>query len=212
MVNPSGVETATNQTMPVERYARAERFLPWNATKLVFGMGIEPRWIDGGDGFWFRSETAGGPRYRRVDVGPDAARPAFDHGRLAAALSRAAKAPVDPDRLDLHDLVFQWDPERVTFSTGGRTWSYDLGNDTCTRGEPPATAAPDVVRSPDAQWEAFVRDHDLWLRSVRDGTERRLTDDGEPGYGYGGTLPSPLASAGLADPDRPVLHLSLIHI
>ncbi len=64
------------------------------------------------------------------------------------------------------------------------------------------------MRSPDGRWEAFVRDHDLWLRSVSDGTERRLTDDGEPGYGYGATLPSPLSSAGLAEPDPPVVHWS----
>ena len=136
------------------------------------------------------------------------ARPAFDHVRLAAALSRAMSAPVDPDRLDLDDLTFQRDPERVTFSFGGRSWSYAVGDDTCTPGESTPEPDPDVVRSPDGRWEAFVRDNDLWLRAVPDGTERRLTDDGQPGYAYGTPLESPLASAGLAEPDPPVVHWS----
>ncbi len=118
MTNPSAAPShAPHQSLPAERYVRAERFLPWNAARLTFGMGIDPQWIDDGDGFWFRSETAGGPRYCRVDPGGDAVRPAFDHVGLAAALSRALSAPVDPDRLDLQDLTFQQGPERVTFTS-----------------------------------------------------------------------------------------------
>ena len=208
MARLSETDHAPTQTLPAERYARAERFLPWNAARLTFGMGIDPQWIDGGDGFWFRSQTAGGPRYRRVEEGGDAVQQAFDHVRLAAALSRAMAASVDPDHLDLQDLMFQHAPERVTFTSSGRSWPYDVGDDTCTPTESPSEASPDVVRSPDGTWEAFVRDHNLWLRAVQDGTERQLTHDGEPGNGYGATLPSPLSSAGLAEPDPPVVHWS----
>ena len=194
--------------MPAERYAGAERFLPWNASRLLFGMGIDPEWIDSGDGFWFREETAGGSRYRRVDSGSGEDVVAFDHVRLAAALSRASGVPYDGDRLDLDDLSFHEGGEPFTFTMAGDTWSCDLDIYVCTRSETPVSEPPDVVRSPDGRWDAFVRNHDLWLRDVAEGTERRLTDDGEPGYGYGATLPSPLASAGLAEPDRPVVHWS----
>ena len=64
--------------------------------------------------------------------------------------------------------------------------------------------AADAARSPDGQWDVLVREHNLWLRAVETGEERALTEDGEPGYGYGATLASPLAAAGLADPDQPV--------
>ncbi|MFI6284250.1 DPP IV N-terminal domain-containing protein [Streptomyces sp. NPDC051018] len=43
-------------------------------------------------------------------------------------------------------------------------------------GQPPG-GAPES-RSPDGRWAVFRRDHDLWLRPVAGGGERRLTDDG----------------------------------
>ncbi|MGW6456049.1 DPP IV N-terminal domain-containing protein [Streptomyces sp. NPDC055078] len=46
----------------------------------------------------------------------------------------------------------------------------------------PAGAAE--ARSPDGRWAAFCRDHDLWLRSVATGDERRLTHDGTPDRPY----------------------------
>jgi dipeptidyl-peptidase-4 len=57
--------------------------------------------------------------------------------------------------------------------------------------QPPAGAAPPPVTlegslvSPDGSLAVFVRDHDLWLRRLADGTERRLTDDGEEYFAYG---------------------------
>ncbi len=206
MVSTNGTAVVVAQALPPERYARAERFLPWNAARLLFSMGVDPHWIDGTDTFWYRIETAHGPRYRRVDPVAGTVTPAFDHVRLAAALTQASGVPIDPDRLDLEGATFLGDPDRLTFTTNDRSWACDLSSYRCTPSEVPAPASNDVVRSPDEQWEAFVRDHNLWLRKVRDGGERQLTDDGEPGYGYGAPLPSPLASAGLADPERPVVH------
>jgi len=55
-------------------------------------------------------------------------------------------------------------------------------------GRPPETPRPDrgrrgegapPGRSPDGKWEAFVREHDLWLRPLPAGEERRLTTDGK---------------------------------
>ena len=118
-------------------------------------------------------------------------------------------APMDPDRLDLQDLTFQRDPERVSFTTGDRSWTYDPGNDTCTPADPPPAEQPRgraVARRP--MGGVRPRPQPVAARQFRTGTERQLTRDGEPGYGYGATLPSPLASAGLADPDPPVVHWS----
>jgi len=208
VVNHNGTTALDDQTVVPKRYVRAERFLPWNASRLAFNMGIDPQWSGGGDVFLFRSHTSGGPRYQRVDPIAGTVTPTFDHVRLAAALSRASGVPTDPDGLDLEDIARLDDPDRVTFSANGRAWTCDLGTYACTPSELPMPAAADAVRSPDGQWEVFVRDHNLWLRKVGERVERQLTDDGEPGYEYGMPLPSPLASAGLADPDRPVVHWS----
>jgi len=203
---PTGPDATGPPTISSERYARAERFLPWNADRLLFQMGIDPRWIEGTDRFWYRSETALGPRYPLVDPTGGTVQPAFDHVRLAAALTRASGLPVDPDGLNLTDLVFEGDSSNVTFTSMDATWTCDLDGYVCTQNEPATPVGPEVVRSPDGRWDVFVRDHNLWLRNLANGTDRQLTDTGEPGHGYGATLLSPLAMAGLAEPDRPVGH------
>jgi hypothetical protein len=45
-----------------QRYARAERFLPWNTKKLLFNLQVEPRWIGQSDQFWYTRESPAGYR------------------------------------------------------------------------------------------------------------------------------------------------------
>ena len=40
-----------------EDYARAEKFLPWNADKLAFKLKVEPHWINNGEHFWYRNDN-----------------------------------------------------------------------------------------------------------------------------------------------------------
>ncbi len=56
--------------LPTARYARAESLLVWNARHLVTRATIDAHWLDEGDRFWYRVETADGPRVLMVD--PDA--------------------------------------------------------------------------------------------------------------------------------------------
>ena len=60
------------------------------------------------------------------------------------------------------------------------------------------------MRSPDERWEALTREHNLWVREVATGEERQLTRDGEAGNGFGEALVSPLASAGIDEPEKPI--------
>jgi hypothetical protein len=47
------------------------------------------------------------------------------------------------------------------------------------RAAPPAT-----VRSPDGRFEAFVRDHNLWVRNTTNAAESQLSFNGNPGHGF----------------------------
>ena len=78
----------------------------------------------------------------------------------------------------------------------------------CARvGNAPAPAK-DAVLSPDGVWEAFTRDHDVWLRSVATGEERAITTDGEDKNDYGNPLLSPLTTGDIADPPPPSISWS----
>src|SRR5579872_1986219 len=71
-------------------YARAEKFMGYNTTPLVLGAPGRPGWMTDGR-FWYRVLREKGPEFLIVDPAKGGARaPAFDHLRLAAALSKAS--------------------------------------------------------------------------------------------------------------------------
>jgi dipeptidyl aminopeptidase/acylaminoacyl peptidase len=62
-----------------------------------------------------------------------------------------------------------------------------------------SAAERNEVRSPDGKRAVFVRDHDLWVRTVATQEEIRLTNDGEQDFGYATN------NAGWTKSDRPVV-------
>ncbi len=192
-----------------QRYVRAERLLPWNAARLTSDLVIKPRWIDSDDCFWYRLKTLKGIEFVLVDPDKGRRTPAFDHVRLAAALSQASGIPCTAERLPFEEIEFRNGGLSIVFdiaesSSSGR-WNCDLASYACERiGDTPQKPT-DAVRSPDGQWDAFTRDNNVWLRSLSNGEERAITQDGETNYDYGEALLSPLTSAGIEPPPPPVI-------
>src|SRR5690606_11019102 len=60
-------------------------------------------------------------------------------------------------------------------------------------------AVRNEILSPDGTRAVFVRDHDLWVRTVATQEEIRLTNDGEQDFGYATN------NAGWTKSDRPVV-------
>ena len=190
-------------------YVRAERLLPWNAARLTSDLVIKPRWIDSDDRFWYRWKTLKGVEFVLVDPGKGRRAPAFDHERLAAALSQATGVPCTANRLPFEEIEFSADGQAIVFDiatagAGGR-WTCDLTSYACMRIGDTAQKPPAALRSPDGQWEAFTRGSNVWLRSLSTGEERAITRDGETNYAYGDPLLSPLTSAGIEPPPPPVV-------
>ena len=174
----------------------------------VFKMRIEAHWFANGTHFWYCNTLAHGRReFILVDAFKGARARAFDHARLAAALSSASGHPHDGERLPFGAIEFTDDLQAVRFTADSVAWSCDLTSYACTR--PPAVgaaptvgAAPDMAptpgadvgppgASPDGRWSAFVRDNDLWVSARPGGTEARLTRDGAAARPYGEMAWSP---------------------
>src|SRR5579884_461150 len=185
-----GVET---RELTAEDYRRAEQFLPWNAERLIGGLTVEPHWLDGGERFWYRRQTRGGHAFVLVDPQRRSREPAFDHARLATALSRASGTPTEAGDLPFDRFAYEGD-SAIRFDAYGRSWRCDLGSDRC---ESVRANAGDGTESPDGCWRLVVRDHNLFLRSPSGAEEVALTFDGVAGNDYGTPLPSPLKAAGI---------------
>lgn len=170
------------ERLTAEDYARAERMLATNLNDLVRGVPLGLEWLDATH-VWYRSRTAEGHVFVLVDAAAGVRQLAFDHERLAQALSAALDTTLQPFALPAQ-LRLAADRRSVRLERGRTTWVCDLERYACEPEEVPFERARHAVASPDGRLLAFRRDDDLWVQDTETGEEIRLTTDGAPHYGY----------------------------
>lgn len=183
-------------------YARAESFLRGNTTRLVDRAGVRPRWLPDGR-FWYRVTTVDGSEFVVVDPAQGSREPAFDHTRLAAALSTVSGQEHDGRDLPFTTVEFAYDGGTILFNAAGDSWSCDIVSYRCSATRA-AVSGPsrNEILSPDGARVVFIRDHNLWVRELDSGEERAVTRDGVQDYGYG------TDNAGWRKSDRPIVKWS----
>lgn len=186
-------------------YRRAEALLPANVRPKLHGIDIEPVWIGSTDKFWYRSTSPRGSEFVLVDAARNIRRPAFDHARLASSLSALFRTSYSSTSLPFDNFEALDDLARLRVTVDGQVVECELPSHACSKLQAPQLPRAGETPSPDGQWAAFVRDHDLYVRSLSDGREIRLTDDGAEDHGYAEWADSHLLSisARLAGEVRP---------
>lgn len=172
-------------------YERA-RSLRTKFQSLTINLPERTNWIERTNHFWYRRSVKGGHEFVWVDADNLTRRPAFDHGKLAASLSAAAGEKYNALELPNTTLTFVDNEQAIEFTANESRWKCDLTDYKCTklgpanRGfntapqlRPPVTRPPDQPKaSPDAMWEAFVKNHNLYVRSKDKKEEFALSFDG----------------------------------
>jgi len=207
-------------------YARGEKFLAQNLTGLVVGGSVTAAFLPD-DRFWYRNALAGGAEFILVDPEKKTRARAFDHQKLAAALSAAAGATYDALHLPFESIDLATDGG-ISFNAGARRWRCDAAAAPCAAvGEPSLPAATPgggrggrgggrggagggasstdgkpLTLSPDGKRGVFVRDWNLWIHDVATRQERALTTDGVKYFGYA------TDNAGWSSSDRAVVQWS----
>src|SRR5262245_5767696 len=197
--------SSTPSAITAADYARAEKWMGYNTNPMVFRAGVRPSW-QGDERFWYRVTTAEGTEFVMVNSASGTKSPAFDHAKLAAALSTAAGTAYDAHHLPFTDFEVSADGQTISFTVQRRRWKCDLIAGKCTA-EASASAgqgggrggAGNSLLSPDKKRAAFIRDFNLWVRDVTTGKETQLTTDGVKDFGYA------TDNAGWIHSDRPVL-------
>lgn len=139
---------------------------------------MTPQWLSEGRRFWYQV----GGRYLVVDPRDGTRSDAFDHNRLAAALSVASGRAVNAAALPITALEID---DSVKFGAFESRWEWSESDGTCVEIDDPQQGL-DEIPSPDKSWLAFPRDGNIWVRSHDREQEFPLTDDAEPEFDYGG--------------------------
>ncbi|HEX8736580.1 MAG TPA: DPP IV N-terminal domain-containing protein, partial [Pyrinomonadaceae bacterium] len=182
-------------------YERAERFMGYNTGQLVDRTGVRPNWLPD-ERFWYRVLTPQGSEFILVNPANGTRQPAFDHAKLAAALSTAAGAKYEAARLPFMQFTFSPDGKKISFTAAAKSWECDIQTYTCTGGSGAGSGPRGgfaAVPSPDGKRTAFIRDWNLWVRDNASGKETQLTTDGVKDFGYA------TDNAGWKHSDRPIL-------
>jgi dipeptidyl-peptidase 4 len=176
-------------------YAQAERFMSYNVNPLMYHTVEKPEWLADGR-FWYRDAGPDGVTYMLVDAAKGTKGPAFDQGKVAAALNDAIRsrrptipmaAPLDAGHLPIDGFTLEDGDRSVVLTFGKVLVRCDLrgaggckGTGDALAGMP--TEAYDL--SPDKKKAAFVRGNNLWVRDIASRQETQLTTDGAPDFGY----------------------------
>jgi dipeptidyl-peptidase 4 len=195
---PPASQPGTNATAPTAR---------------VYRDRITPHWFAGNNKFWYRNALENGrSEFLLVDAEAGTRGPAFDHKRLAAAWSKQSGTAVQPDHLPFNTIRYAEDGKSVLFpGKDSDVWRCDLSTYELTKAEGETlrndatddnggrrgrgrrggngggnTAVPNrpISRSPDGNWEAFIRNDNLYLRDVNSKDEYALTTDGATNNSY----------------------------
>jgi dipeptidyl aminopeptidase/acylaminoacyl peptidase len=208
--------TANAQQRPVltaKDYEHAESMLSYNTEPLIQHTGIHPTWLPD-DRFYYLASVAEGNQFILFNPAKGTKAPAFDHQKLAAALSSATGKQYTAADLPFQSFSFAEDGKGVIFTVDGKQWNFEnnqviADNSTVKtatiagargrRGAGMAEGNPNEVLSPDKQKAVFIKDFNLWVRDVKTSQQTQLTTDGVTDDGYA------TDNAGWAQGDRPIL-------
>lgn len=168
----------------LERYQKAEQFLPKNISKLTRNVNMRINFVEGTSDFWYSLQTEKGVKYFYFDGKNISSEEAFDHLKLAASISEITSKQINPDSLNLQGLVFKPDKKRIEFRLDTLVLETDLTNYSTTIKKRDERVPKNQSVSPDKKWIAEVRNFNLFLKNAETEEEFQITDDGVEKYEY----------------------------
>ncbi|WP_324675043.1 S9 family peptidase [Hymenobacter sp. GOD-10R] len=169
--------------------------------RTAYHIPTQVSWQPDSKAVYYAMYTPKGQEFWQAAQGSTAPQPAFEPSPLASKLSAALKQPVTPYQLPLSNVRFTTTSAGllVNFTAGPAEWEYAPATTMLrqTRKLPEARywnqrddhdEAGKLVYSPDSVWVAFVKDYNVYLRSVKTKEETPLSFDGSAGDYYSSEL------------------------
>ncbi|MFC1564452.1 DPP IV N-terminal domain-containing protein [candidate division KSB1 bacterium] len=175
----------------LDDYKRADELRERFSGK-VYNTILQSDWIEKSNTFWYSRTVEGGKEFMLVNAETRSREAAFDHKKLAETLSEKTGKEYTEKTLPFNRISFKDDFKTVTFTADTFSWTCDLETYDLEKGErqEPRRRRPynwsmneelefnKPVISPDKNWEAYIRDYNLYIRSRQTDEIFKLTHDG----------------------------------
>jgi hypothetical protein len=96
--------------------------------RLTVNVPEPATWVEKTDRFYYRKSVKGGHQFIIVNAGTLEKQPAFDHGRLAAALSKASGQTYSALLLPFTSFAFGDGERAIEMTIQGRSWTCTLAD------------------------------------------------------------------------------------
>src|SRR5690606_3805942 len=141
----------------------------------VFNSPNSFSWLEGERRFWYVNNTPEGRRFMLVDADKQTKKEAFDHTKIAAALTLAIGKEVTADNLPFHRIAFK-SRDSIEFESFGKIWNANVVEytvkDTGRKpekkqwgrrgywGDPDHDESREIP-SPDSNWVAYIKNYNV---------------------------------------------------
>lgn len=174
-------------------YELKERF---NKDKMLYAD-VKPEWVKGTHFFWYVRNTSEERQYVVVDADKKNRKEMFNHQKMSVALSGLSGKEVKENQIRLENLRLNVTLDTLRFVFGSNNWQYAIHENNLVKASPVALSAKrlhwmevddekkaDPVTSPDENYQAFIRNHNIYIKELASGKEKQLSMDGTLGNYY----------------------------
>jgi len=178
-------------------YERIDTLL--KRSEKVYSPAVKAHWIGNTHEFWYMNQERKGNIYYLVDAKKGTKKTVFDTDKLAKAIREITGDTVISSKLPISNLNFH-SKDELDFIFKGKSWNYKIAQNKLIRldnketekakqyGQSDFHTDTAKVISPDNKWLAYIKDHNVYIRSI-DGTKgTALTTDGTIGLFYSSQL------------------------
>jgi dipeptidyl aminopeptidase/acylaminoacyl peptidase len=178
-------------------YRRADSLPRITADKVYYGN-VDPVWIPNTNSFLYENYTPEGTNFMIVNANNLSKRVAFDQKKFASALGKATGNKINASSLPIRNIVFSDRFVSFAFVYNNFNWICNLRDYEVTKGDRISERnrqsrwdwgfrdelSGNPVESPDKKWTAFIKNYNVYIRSVSDNSEYKLSNDGGLGEYY----------------------------
>ena len=181
-------------------------------SKFVYSSSVAPRWINESNRFWYVWNDSNGKRFMFVNPKSKTKKPAFDHEKLAFALSELGKKPVVGSQLPFNSISYNEEETVISFRANKVDYEWHIADETLAVKEkdddeekeeeptrPPSRfggssrGGSTHSLAPDELTFVYMKGYNLYFGKKEDKVDKvndievkQLTEDGEQFYEFRG--------------------------
>ena len=165
-------------------YETAAKHMDSDLYNLIYNQVNGSRFV-GKNNLIYTTNSKEGKKFIFVNTVSKTKKAAFDHQKLAAALSKELEIKIKASELPIYSVSLSDDLKTLNFMANSQKYLCNLEEYSLTKIISKIDRAyRNEHISPNGKLAAYINQYNLWIRDLETGKRTQITFDGEEDYGY----------------------------